>query len=527
MENMFLKSNVKMEPLIWKWYAWSHSIPPLNAACNIAERHIKIMESFIQFPKIHMQAVKNPQLMGGPFIDLADKDVDLVKELLKDTKEKCKNLIELNTSLKDFEKLLKREAIGNSLEPFYPKLPENLRGLVELVYDTSNNPSIRIIESLIYKKYYEEAHQGISLSFIEGDKRSFVLSTPRVKKEKEIYLDVPFANGAIDRLFESRYFPQNVASLINDLKVPSEETEMFHSLFTDTPPSQDENRNYKGDGIRIRFFGHACILLQTDSVSILVDPMISYPNNETPRFSYYDLPDRIDYVLLTHNHQDHVLFETLLQIRHKISTIIVPSNRKGALEDPSLSLILKNIGFKNVIELGELETIKIVDGEITGFPFLGEHSDLNIQTKLAHLVTLKDKKFLLAADSNNLDPHLYDHLFSYYGGIDVLFVGMECDGAPLSWLYGPYLPEPLKKGHDDERTLSGSNFEKAWSIVEKSQCKEAYVYAMGMEPWLTHIMALQYTPESIQLKESDRFVAACKEKGITSERLYLKKEWVV
>lgn len=527
MEGMFLKSNVKMEPLIWKWYAWSHSISPLTAACNVAERHIKIMESFIQFPKIHMQAVKNPKLMGGPFMDLGEKDVDLVKELLKDTKEKCKDLIELNSSIKSFEKLLKREAIGNSLEPFYVRLPENLRGLVELVYDTNNNPSIRFIEKLIYKKYYNELDQGVSLSFIEGDKRSFVLSTPRVKKEKEIYLNIPFSHEAIDTLFEARHLPQNISSLLEGLNIPHEETEMFYSLFTDTPTPQDENRNYKGDAIRIRFFGHACILLQTNSVSILVDPMISYPNNETPRFSYYDLPDKIDYVLLTHNHQDHVLFETLLQLRHKISTIIVPSNRKGALEDPSLSLILHHIGFKNVIELGELDSIPIKEGEIIGFPFLGEHSDLNVQTKLAHFVRIEDKKFLLAADSNNLDPYLYDHLFNYYGGIDVLFVGMECDGAPLSWLYGPYLPEPLKKGHDDERTLSGSNFEKAWSIVEKSECKAAYVYAMGMEPWLTHIMALQYTPDSIQITESDRFIEACKEKGIASERLYLQKEWIV
>jgi hypothetical protein len=34
-------------------------------------------------------------------------------------------------------------------------------------------------------------------------------------------------------------------------------------------------------------------------------------------------------VLITHNHQDHILFETLLQIRHKVSEIIVPRGGSG------------------------------------------------------------------------------------------------------------------------------------------------------------------------------------------------------
>ena len=44
---------------------------------------------------------------------------------------------------------------------------------------------------------------------------------------------------------------------------------------------------------------------------------------DLPRYTYSDLPDRIDYVVITHNHQDHVLLETLLQLRHQIGTVIV------------------------------------------------------------------------------------------------------------------------------------------------------------------------------------------------------------
>jgi L-ascorbate metabolism protein UlaG (beta-lactamase superfamily) len=524
---MYLKDSVKMEPLIWQWYAWPHTISPLNAACNLVERYMKIMESYVKFPKIHMQAVQNPNLMGGPFIDLEGGHVEEVKDLLQRTKEDCKDLIQLHSVFKDFEKTLHREAVGNTLETFYAKLPNELKGLVELVYDTSNHPSMRFVEEFVYRKHYKDTHQGISLSLIEKDYRPFIMSTPRVNMEEEVYFNVPFSHEAIDQLFRSRHEPMDAAKFMGSFNIPESKQSLFLSFFSENPSQQAEDRNYLGEDVRIRFLGHACILLQTKELSILTDPIISYPVEGEPRFTYRDLPDVIDYVLLTHNHQDHVLFETLLQLRYKIKTIVVPKSRKGALEDPSLKLILQRIGFKNIIELEEFDSIEIKGGKIVGFPFFGEHSDLNIQSKIAHCVVLNNKKFLLAADSNNIDPFLYDHIFDYFGKIDVLFLGMECDGAPLSWLYAPYMPTPLNKAHDDERKLSGSNFEKAWSIVEKSGCKEAYVYAMGMEPWLHHIMALQYTPESIQITESDKFVAACKNKGIASERLFMKKEWVV
>lgn len=522
---MYLKDNVKMEPLIWKWYAWSHTIPPLNAACNLVDRYIKIMDSYIKFPKVHMQAVQNPKLMGGPFIE--GSYVDEVNDLLQKTKEDCKDLIQLHAAFKDFEKTLHRDAVGNTLETFYAKLPDELKGMVELVYDTSNHPSMRFIEEFLYRKYYNESHQGISLSYIHEDYRPFVLSTPRVKMDEEVYINIPFSHKAIDQLFRSRHEPVDVSDMMSNFNIPDSKRDMFLSFFSENPSEKNENRNYLGNDVRIRFLGHACILLQTKDISILTDPIISYPVKGEPRYTYKDMPDVIDYVLLTHGHQDHVLFETLLQLRYKIKTIIVPKNQKGALEDPSLKLTLQRIGFENVIELAEFDSVEINGGKIIGFPFFGEHSDLNIQSKIAHCVILNNKKFLLAADSNNVDPYLYDHLFTYYGKIDVLFLGMECDGAPLSWLYAPYLPTPLNKVHDRERKLSGSNFEKAWSIVEKSGCKEAYVYAMGMEPWLRHIMALRYTPESIQITESDKFVSACKNKGILSERLFMKKEWLV
>jgi len=171
-----------------------------------------------------------------------------------------------------------------------------------------------------------------------------------------------------------------------------------------------------------------------------------------------------------------------------------------------------------------METVPIPDGTITGLPFLGEHADLNIRTKIAYLVNLKGKTVLGAADSNNIEPMLYRRIREVVGGVDVLFLGMECDGAPMSWLYGPLLTKPLARKMDQSRRFDGSNFEKGIDIVNQTNPKQVYVYAMGQEPWLTYLTSIQYTDQSRPIVESNKLVEACRGRGIASERLYCMKE---
>jgi hypothetical protein len=256
--------------------------------------------------------------------------------------------------------------------------------------------------------------------------------------------------------------------------------------------------------------------------------VISYGyDTDMPRMTFTDLPDEIDYVLITHNHQDHILLETVLQLRHKVKNFIVPRNGGGALQDPSVKLMLNAAGFKNVTELGELEEVQIPDGAITGLPFFGEHGDLDIQAKLGYFVTIHGHRILCLADSNNIEPKLYEHLHRIYGDVDVLFLGMECDGAPMSWLYGPYLSYKLDRERDQSRRLAGSDYECGIDIVERFRCREVYVYAMGQEPWIKYITSVRYTDESNPIVQSDRLISACTSRGIVAERLYGTKELFV
>src|SRR5258708_15744033 len=74
----YLKPNIAAEPLVDGWYAWAHLIPPATLSRNITERHLKIMESYIASPETHEAAVKDPRLLGGPFMDLKPRQAEAV-----------------------------------------------------------------------------------------------------------------------------------------------------------------------------------------------------------------------------------------------------------------------------------------------------------------------------------------------------------------------------------------------------------------------------------------------------------------
>lgn len=522
---VYLKPNAVIEPLFLRWYAWPHLISPATAAMNVAGRHLRIMNSYIQAPQAHAAAVKNPKMLGGPFMDFGGKRVEDVIALRDRTLREQKELLDFVNAIRQLDQLLKQKAKGYSLEPLYAEVPDILRGYVELVYDLNSQPSFRVFEPLLYKsRFYNQNHQSIALWLTDNDERPFVLSTPRLNDPRVIHLDIPFSSPVIDQLSQMKRNPGTYATIRKELNIQEGQETVFKSLFTETPPRQ--YARYEGDFVRMRYFGHACILIETKTTSILLDPLVSYYGypQEVNRFSDMDLPDTIDFVLITHNHQDHILFETLLPLRHKIKNIVVPGGASGSMQDPSLRLMFKNIGFNNILELKELEEVLIDDCKITGVPFLGEHSDLNIQSKLCYHVSVNNFAMLFVADSCNNEPKLYEHVHSVLGDVDVVFLGMECDGAPLSWLYGPLQTEELPRDKDETRRLSGSNFGKGKELVDVFKPSEVYVYAMGQEPWLKFISSIKYTPESNPIIQSDKLVEYCATKQIVAERLFGEKE---
>jgi L-ascorbate metabolism protein UlaG (beta-lactamase superfamily) len=119
----------------------------------------------------------------------------------------------------------------------------------------------------------------------------------------------------------------------------------------------------------ICWLGHASYLLQLQGHHILIDPLFSDYAGPLPWLSskryvpvaltQKELP-KIDYILITHNHYDHLDKPFLRQCRHKDQTqVIVPQG---------LGSTLKKWGFAKVKELNWYESWQTSPLQVTALP---------------------------------------------------------------------------------------------------------------------------------------------------------------
>ena len=95
------------------------------------------------------------------------------------------------------------------------------------------------------------------------------------------------------------------------------------------------------DQLSITWFGHSSLMIQMHGMNILVDPVFSKRTSPFPlvgmkRFSRLplsveELPN-IDIVLLTHDHYDHLDYNTIKKIKDKAKHFVVPLGVESHLE---------------------------------------------------------------------------------------------------------------------------------------------------------------------------------------------------
>jgi len=115
------------------------------------------------------------------------------------------------------------------------------------------------------------------------------------------------------------------------------------------PPPVKRVRN---DNLRVTYINHATVLIQTENLNILADPIWSYRAGpvswigakrvRAPGISMQDLPP-IDIILISHDHYDHLDIPTLRQLNCYHKPVI--------LAGLGMKKFLGSKGFSNVIEM--------------------------------------------------------------------------------------------------------------------------------------------------------------------------------
>ena len=62
--------------------------------------------------------------------------------------------------------------------------------------------------------------------------------------------------------------------------------------------------------------------------------------------------------------------------------------------------------------------------------------------------------------------------------MDALFLGMECEGSPMSWGYGHLLTQGIDRKFDQARRDRGSNAAEANALIDTWRPSQALVSAL-------------------------------------------------
>lgn len=96
---------------------------------------------------------------------------------------------------------------------------------------------------------------------------------------------------------------------------------------------KEDYRAIPQDSNVLVWFGHSSFLFQTDGKRFLVDPVfyngspVSFVNKAfegSNVFKPADLPEKIDYLIITHDHWDHLDYATVTEMKDRIGKVIVP-----------------------------------------------------------------------------------------------------------------------------------------------------------------------------------------------------------
>ena len=224
-----------------------------------------------------------------------------------------------------------------------------------------------------------------------------------------------------------------------DSRLPSKKTNLL---------TLDQKRNL------LVWFGHSSYFMQIDGKKILVDPVFSgsaspfsfmvpsFPGSDV--YTVEELP-AIDYLVITHDHWDHLDYQTVMKLMPQIGKVITGLGTGAHLE---------YWGFNSdkIIELDWNEKA-VLDSEfsITATPgrhFSGRNFKRNQSIWCSFVFQTQTKKIFIGGDSG-YDTH-FARIGAEHGPFDLAL--LECGQYNKSWKYIHMKPEETVQAAIDLKT---------------------------------------------------------------------------
>lgn len=199
------------------------------------------------------------------------------------------------------------------------------------------------------------------------------------------------------------------------------------------------------------WFGHSSYFIQLEGKRFLIDPVFSGNASPIPRttkafkgtdiYTVGDLPE-IDYLLITHDHYDHLDYETILKLKPKTKKIITALGVGSHLE-------FWGFETEKIIERDWYDTIQL-DENLTihttpSRHFSGRGFKRCNTLWTSFVLESKDFKMYLGGDSG-YDKH-FAEIGQKYGPFDIALI--DNGQYNQSWKYIHNLPEDVIKAMKD------------------------------------------------------------------------------